>query len=125
MTRLAHARIERAIRDAEAGTTGHIVVRIIPERDVDAFARARQEFETAGLHRAAERNVALILVAPAAHKYAVLGDKALHERVGDAFWNEVVTQMQPYFKRNRIADGVVHAVTRIGSELQRFFPAAT
>lgn len=124
MTRIAHARIERAIREAEAGTTGHIVVRIVPESDVDAFARARAEFEGAGLHRAEERNVALVLVAPRARKYAVIGDRALHERVGDAFWNELVKEMQPYFAGGRTTDAIVHAVRRVGAELHRHFPAA-
>jgi uncharacterized membrane protein len=124
VTRLAHARIERAIRDAERGTTGHVVVRLVPEADLDAFARAKDEFERAGLHQARERNVALVLVAPKARKYAVLGDTALHERVGDAFWEALVEEMRPYFAGNRAADAIVHAVDRIGTELRRHFPVS-
>lgn len=124
MTRLAHARIERAIREAERGTTGHVVVRIVPERQVDAFARAREEFERAGLHRAKERNVALILVAPRAHAYAVLGDTALHERVGDAFWRRLVDDMRPLFAAGKTEDAVVLAVGRIGEQLHAHFRGA-
>lgn len=124
MTRLAHARIERAVRDAEKRTTGHIAVRIVPEADVDAFARAREEFERAGLHRASLRNAALVLVAPKARTYAVLGDRALHERVGDAFWRDIIAEMRPHFQRNRIDDAILHAVKRIGAELEKHFPAA-
>ncbi len=123
MTRLAHARIERAIRAAEAGTTGRIAVRIVPDKDLDAFARAKAEFEGAGLHGARERNAALVLVAPLARKYAILGDRDLHERVGETFWRDVVDEMRPYFARNRSADAVVHAVERIGKELHIHFPA--
>ncbi len=122
MNRLAHARIERAIRTAEAGTTGHIVVRIIPDAEVDAFARARDEFERAGLHAAKERNAGMVLVAPAAKKFAVLGDKELHARVGDAFWQRLVGEMQPAFARGKMADAIVHAVERIGGELHAHFP---
>lgn len=124
MTRLAHARIERAIREAEKRTTGRIAVRIVPGSDVDAFERAREEFERAGLHRASLHNAALVLVAPNAHTYAVLGDRALHERVGDAFWRDVVAEMRPYFQRNRLSDAILHAVDRIGGELEKHFPAA-
>ncbi|MGH7736496.1 MAG: TPM domain-containing protein [Candidatus Tyrphobacter sp.] len=124
MTRLAHARIERAIVAAEAGTTGHVVVRVVPGTDVEAMECARDEFERVGLHKVKERNVALVLVAPNARTYAVLGDKALHERVGDRFWNDVVAEMKPYFARNDPTGAVVTAVERIGVELRKHFPAA-
>lgn len=125
MTRLAHARIERAIVAAEAGTTGHIVVRVIPDREVDAFTRARSEFERAGLHNMRERDVALILVAPVAKKYAVLGDRDLHARVGDAFWQRLVDEMRPYFTHGKSADAIVYAVERIGRELRTHFPLSS
>jgi uncharacterized membrane protein len=123
VNRLAHARIERAIRSAETGTTGHIVVRIVPDAQVDAFSRARDEFERAGLHAARERNAAMILVAPAAKRFAVLGDRELHARVGDAFWERLVGEMQPAFASGKVADAIVHAVDRIGRELHAHFPA--
>ncbi len=123
MTRLAHARIERAIRSAEAGTSGRIGVRIVPDEDLDAFARAKAEFERAGFHGAREGNAALVLVAPRARKYAVLGDRTLHERVGETFWRDVVDGMRPYFARNKSTDAVVYAIERIGKELHAHFPA--
>lgn len=122
MTRLAHARIERAVVEAESGTTGHIVVRIVPEPKVDAFARAREEFERVELHKVRERNVALVLVAPAAKQFAVIGDRDLHARVGDAFWEGLVREMRPYFAQGKTADGIIHAIERIGQELHRYFP---
>lgn len=124
MNRLTNARIERAIRRAEEGSSGHIVVRIVPEKDVDAFARAREEFELAGLHAASERNTAMVLVAPIAHTYAVLGDRELHARVGDAFWRDLASEMQPYFAKKQIGSGIVYAVERIGRELKAHFPSA-
>lgn len=125
MNRLRRGRVAGAIRAAEAGTTGHIAVRIVPDRDVDAFARAKQEFEAAGLHGAEHRNAALILVAPRARQYAVLGDRALHERVGDAFWQQVVDEMRPELARDRIDVAVLHAIARVSAELRRHFPAGT
>jgi uncharacterized membrane protein len=124
MTRLAHARIERAIREAETGTTGHIVVRIVPEADVDAFARAREEFTNAGLHGSKEGNTALILVAPQARKFAVIGDRELHARVGDAFWQQLVKDMVPLFTRGKSDAAIISAVDRIGAQLREHFPVA-
>lgn len=125
MNRLTNARIERAIRLAEEGTSGHIVVRVVPDADVDAFARAKDEFTYAKLHAAPERNTAMILVAPVARTFAVLGDRDLHARVGDAFWRTLVTEMQPYFVKKKLGDGIVYGVERIGRELHSHFPAKT
>ncbi|MEO6834642.1 MAG: DUF5130 family protein [Candidatus Tumulicola sp.] len=123
MTAEDHVRIARAIAAAEDGTTGRIAVRVVGDRTVDAFERAKHEFARSGLHRHDGANVALVLVAPKARRFAVVGDRALHERVGDAFWNDVVEQSRPYFARGAVADGVVHAVGRVGEALHAHFPA--
>ena len=123
MNRLAHARIERAIREAERGTTGHIFVRTVPEADVNAFDRAKEEFTNAGLHASQDRNTALILIAPAARKYAVIGDRGLQARVGDTFWQKLVTEMRRYFASNQVEAAILLAVKRIGSELHAHFPS--
>ena len=122
MDRFGRARIQAAIREAEAGTTGHIAVRVIPDREVDAFARAKEEFEHAALHNEPHRNASLILIAPVARKFAVLGDREMHDRVGDAFWAAVVTEMRPFFAKNDLRGGILHAIERIGRELHTYFP---
>jgi len=83
--------------------------------------RARREFLKVGLHRHDRSNGALILVAPNARQFAVIGDRALHERVGDAFWKDVVRESQPYFARGDVVDGVVFALGRIGDALHGHF----
>jgi len=115
--------ISQAIARAENGTTGRIAVRVIPDKAVDAFDRAVHEFARTGLHRHDAGNAALILVAPSARQFAVIGDRALHQRVGDEFWNAVVAESQPYFARGDTRDGVLHAVGRIGEALHAHFPA--
>jgi uncharacterized membrane protein len=112
--------IAAAIARAEEGTTGRIGVRIIPDSSVDAFERAKREFERVGLHRHEPGNAALILVAPKARQFAIIGDRALHARVGDGFWNEMVAESQPFFARDA-TEGVTHAVGRIGEQLRTHF----
>lgn len=122
MTREQRAAIARAIAGAEDGTTGRIAVRVIPDPSVDAFERAQHEFGQIGLHRYQHENAALILVAPKARRFAVIGDRALHERVGDAFWNDVVEESRPYFARGEVTPGIVYAVGRLGEALRTHFP---
>lgn len=121
MTSQDRRRIAAAIAQAETGTDGRIAVRLIPDAAVDAFERAESEFERIGMSRLERRNAALILVAPRARQYAVLGDSALHERVGDAFWKDVVAEVQPIFARDDVTGAIVRAVERIGSALREHF----
>lgn len=122
MTTQDRGRIAKAIAAAEAETTGRIAVRIVPDKGgIDAFERAKREFGRHGLHLHEHENAALVLVAPKARRFAVIGDRALHARVGDGFWNDVVAEMRPYFARDAVADGIVHAVERIGHELHAHF----
>lgn len=123
MTRAQRDEIARAIKAAEAGTTGRIAVRVIPDENVEAFERAQHEFGEIGLHRHEHGNAALILVAPKARRFAVIGDRALHERVGDEFWNSVVEGSRPYFARGETVPGIVYAVGRVGEALRAHFSA--
>jgi uncharacterized membrane protein len=121
VTRDERAKIVRALAEAEDGTTGRIGVRIVPDSSVDAFERAGREFKRAGLHRHENANAALILVAPNARRFAIVGDRALHQRVGDAFWQDVVKQTRPYLERGEVYDGIVYAIGLIGKALHAHF----
>ncbi|HEX4013168.1 MAG TPA: TPM domain-containing protein [Candidatus Cybelea sp.] len=121
MTKADRAEIAHAIAQAEDGTSGRIAVRLIPDRSVDAFARAKREFTALKLHRYEPRNGALILVAPKARQFAVIGDTELHNRVGDQFWNDVVKETQPYFARGETQAGILYAIARIGEVLRQNF----
>jgi uncharacterized membrane protein len=121
VTRDEQESIARAIREAEDGTSGRIAVRVIPDGLVDAFARARHEFYQIGLNRHEHGNAAMILVAPKARQFAVLGDRALHDRVGRAFWDDVVRESRPYFAGGETIEGIRYAVGRIGTALHEHF----
>jgi uncharacterized membrane protein len=115
------AGIAEAIAAAEDGTSGRIAVRVIPDGNVNAFERAKHEFGRIGLQRHPSANAALILVAPKARQFAVIGDRALHERVGDAFWDDVVKESQRFFAAGNVSAGVLYAIDRIGQALHEHF----
>jgi uncharacterized membrane protein len=69
-----------------------------------------------------ERNAVLIFVAPRAHKLAVVGDKAIHEKCGDEFWQRIVEGIRTNFQTEKFSDALVEAVKEIGSVLARDFP---
>lgn len=119
------ARIRAAIDAAEAETTGRIAVRIIPHETEDALATAERELGRAGLHKHHHRNAIIFLVAPKSRRFAVYGDKAIHERVGDPFWRDVVEEMTPHFQGEDLTGGLIAGIERAGEQLHAHFPKVT
>ena len=123
LTKADRARIAQAIAAAEDGTTGTIAVRIVNDKHLDAVEKAKSEFGQIGMHRHEAANAALVLVAPRARQFAVIGDSALHARVGDEFWKQLTVEMRRYFAYDQMADGIVHAVGRLGEQFRTHFAA--
>jgi uncharacterized membrane protein len=120
--KLEHARIVKAIAAAEEKTSGEIRVYIKRGAVEDAVAAARAEFEKLGMAATRHRNGVLIFVAPRRQKFAVVGDAGIHERCGDAFWEQLVASMQAHFKAENFTDAVIHAIERTGALLAEHFP---
>jgi uncharacterized membrane protein len=116
-------RIRSAIRTAEEGTSGRIGVHVSDRRVMDAFDHARAHFQRAGLHQHPDANAVLFVIAPKSRKFAVYGGDAIHARLGDAFWNELVAAMTPYFADGRLTEGLIHGIDRVGSQLRLHFPS--
>ena len=121
--RLDHQRIIAAIKDAEAKTSGEIRI-FIDRTDVqdDPLAFAEKKFLQLGMHKTAERNAILILVAPRSQKFAVVGDEGVHKQCGPAFWEQMVADMRAHFQQEEFTDAIVEAIERAGELLARYFP---
>jgi uncharacterized membrane protein len=123
LSKLEHDRIVQAIRDAETKTSGQIRVYIQRGKlKDDPLLAAQKKFHRLGLHQTPERNAVLIFVAPFAHKFAVVGDQAIHEKCGEAYWQRVVDLMREHFRNERFSDALVDAIHDIGSALASHFP---
>jgi uncharacterized membrane protein len=106
------ARVVAAIADAERRTSGEIRI-FISRRKVDApVAEAQRHFERMGMTQTAARNGVLIFLAPASHTFAVIGDRAIHEKCGDAFWRELADAMTGHFRRGHFTDGLLLGIER-------------
>ena len=112
-----------AIAAAEAATSAEIRVHLDARcPSADPTARAIEVFERLGMHRTAERHGVLIYVSIEDHKLAVLGDRGIHERVGQAYWDRLVEAALAHFRQQRPRDGLAHAVGEVGAVLRRHFP---
>src|SRR5262245_46272591 len=106
--KVEHDRIVQAIREAESKTSGEIRVFIQRGRlNADPLMAAQKKFHQMRMHKTREGNAVLVFVAPRAHKFAVVGDKAIHEKCGDEFWQRIVEGMQTHFQREKFSHALV------------------
>ena len=120
--------VKAAVAAAELLTSGEIRVYMearIPWFRRDPYVRARQVFARLGMHATGERNGVLVYLATASHRFAIVGDEALHRHVGDAFWRGTAEAMRSHFVDDRFGDGLAGAVAAIGAQLARHFPRKT
>jgi uncharacterized membrane protein len=114
--------VQAAVATAEARTSAEIRVHLDARCPGETLARAALIFERLGMHATAARNGVLIYVSIEDHKLAVLGDRGIHERVGQAYWDDLVQAVLAHFRRAQFREGLVHAVTEAGAVLRRHFP---
>ena len=117
-----HDEIIAAIRAAEQKTSGQIRVSISPKHIDDPVTAAQIEFMRLGMNESRERNGVLIFVAPRSHKFAVIGDEAVHAQCGDEFWRKLVDTMSGYFRKSEFTPGIIHGVQKAGELLAKHFP---
>ena len=124
--KVEHDRIVAGIRNAEAKTSGEIRVFIQRGKlNADPLVAAQKKFHQLRMHTTRERNAVLIFVAPRAHKVAVVGDKAIHEKCGDEFWHRIVDGMRVHFQNEKFSHALVEAINEIGKPLAAHFPKIT
>ena len=123
LSNLEHDRIVQAIRDAESRTSGEI--RVYVQRgtlSADPLIVAQKRFRRLGMHKTREHNAVLIFVAPRAHKFAIIGDKAIHERCGEEFWQHIVDGMRAHFQNEKFSHALTEAINEVGKVLAAHFP---
>ena len=115
--------IAHAISLAEANTLGEIRVYIEKRCKGDEKVRAVKVFHQLKMHRTMFHTGVLIYIAHEDHAFAIIGDRGIHEKVSDAFWEEVKERMKSFFVEGKFAEGIKHAVKECGDHLKKHFPA--
>jgi uncharacterized membrane protein len=115
-------RIKEAIQRAEHRTSGEICVSVAPFFWGNIEKAADKAFVRMGVTRTRDRNGVLLFVVPSRRKFVVLGDRGIHERVGQAFWNSVAAAIAERFRDGDFTGGLVQAIEVIGEQLSTHFP---
>lgn len=122
LNKLSHEEIVAAIQAAEKLTSGEIRVFISRHPVEDPVPAAQNHFVALGMEKTRDRNGVLIFVAPRAHKFAVIGDGAVHARCGEKFWTDLAREMSGHFRKSEFTTGIVHGVHKAGELLAAHFP---
>ena len=112
-----------AIQAAEKQTSGEIRVFVESHcRYVNALDRATEVFAGLKMDQTAAHNGVLVYVALKDKQLALFGDKGIHDKVGDEFWNKEVRLILSHFNKANYAAGIAHVVEEIGEALRTHFP---
>lgn len=115
--------IVAAIQRAESRTSGEIRVHLERELDgYDILDVGTEVFFMLKMDETEQRNGVLIFIVPSEHKFAILGDKGINEKVPENFWDDIRDLMQKHFKNADYALGICEGIDRVGEKLHEFFP---
>ncbi len=114
--------IIESIRMAELNTSGEIRLHIEANCEGDAYEHAKVVFEKLGMHATEQKNGVLFYLAYDDHKFAILGDKGIHEKVSQQFWEAEKELLLTYFKQSKFAEGICLAIAQAGEKLKEYFP---
>jgi uncharacterized membrane protein len=122
LKQLRHDHVVAAIHEAEQKTSGEIRVFISHRKIDDPVAAAQAAFVRLGMAQTHRRNGVLIFVAPRTHKFAVIGDEAVHKLCGNEFWKSMADAMSGHFKKSEFAQGILYGIRKAGELLAAHFP---
>ncbi len=114
--------IVKAIKEAEKNCSGEIRVHIAKSVKEDIIKEAIETFEKIGMARTKLRNGVLIFFAVKNRQFAIIGDKGIHEKLGEDFWKETAKEMEKFFRNGNFAEGMTYGIRRIGEILKAYFP---
>jgi uncharacterized membrane protein len=115
-------RINSAIKEAERKTSGEIKVVIARHCWGKLEGKAVKIFRQLGLDKTKERNCVLILFIVTNREFLIHGDEAIHERVGQGFWEDIRDKMVAAFRQDEFGEGISEGVSLIGKRLSEYFP---
>lgn len=121
-TKEEQEKIVAAINQAEDHTSGEIRVHVEKICIGDPVKRAAKIFQNLGMHETDLHNGILFYLATDSHAFALVGDKGIHEKVGQDFWETVRNKTLDQFKHKNFVQGLVDGILECGLQLKKYFP---
>lgn len=114
--------IVQSIANAELNTSGEVKVHIDSKCNGDVLDVAADYFKKLKMHETDLRNGVLFYLSVDDHKFAILGDKGINEKVPHDFWDNIRDTMLNYFKQKQFTEGLRIGIEMAGEKLKTHFP---
>jgi len=114
--------ITNAIRVAELNTSGEIRIHIEKFCKGDVLDQAAYVFEKLEMHKTKLRNGVLFYMAIEDHKFAILGDSGINQKVSDDFWEKTKEAVLSKIKEGELTTGLASGILMAGEQLKKHFP---
>ncbi len=121
-TKEEQQRIVQAIQTAEKKTSGEIRVHLARVCQKTCLEEAKNIFEKIGMTQTSERNGILFFLSLKDHQFVIFGDRGIHERVGEGFWDSIRDAVVDCFKQEKFLEGLLSGIERCGEKLAVHFP---
>lgn len=117
--------IANAIRVAEMNTSGEIRLHIEKYCKGDVMDQAAYVFGKLEMHKTKLRNGVLFYLAVEDHKFAILGDAGINQKVPADFWEKTNEAVLSKFKGGKLTEGLSTGILMAGEQLKEHFPYLT
>ena len=114
--------IINAIRVAETNTSGEIRVHIEKHCKGNVLDRAAYIFDKLEMQKTKLRNAVLFYLAIEDHKFAILGDAGINQKVPENFWEKIKDEMAGKFQEGKFTEGLSKGIKKAGEQLTQHFP---
>lgn len=114
--------IANAIRVAEMNTSGEIRLHIEKYCKDDVLDQAAYVFGKLEMHKTKLRNGVLFYLAVEDHKFAILGDAGINQKVPVDFWDKTKELVLSKFREGNITEGLTSGILMAGEQLKAHFP---
>ncbi len=95
------------------------------EFDEEVRQKATELFFQLGTHSTINRNGVLIFITLIERRIIIMGDKGIHEKVGQEFWDKIIAEMIPLLKSKQILEALKLGIGKVGDVLAHHFPRQT
>ncbi len=117
--------IEQAIAHLEKKSSAELRVVVEHKAEVktaSAKARAEQLFDELKMYQTEQRNGVLIYLSFKPRFVAVVGDKGIHQKVGDKFWQNVYDAMKQQCQVGQFTQAICNGIQEVEKQLTKHYP---
>ena len=110
------------ISKAELLTSGEIRLHLEEKCQMDTETRALEVFCSLNMGKTRLKNAVLIYISYGDQKFAICGDKGIHENVSNRFWKSLRNSLRRSFEKKDFFNGISVTIMECGRQLRTYFP---